>query len=208
MAAGPGAGGSRVDAEASGFLVGPPVFKTGERCAAALAGSIPVRLRNALPFERALTFTLPAMTTPQRTAGSGFGSRSTTNDVLHGIDLAGQLAIVTARRPAAAREAIGGIDGVEIDELDLADLDSVRGLAKRFLASGRPVDIVINNAGIMACPETRVGPGWEAQFATNHLGHYALINLLWPAIVRNGAARVVAVSTGLSESSRIHWDDP
>src|SRR6266567_5110992 len=95
MAAGPGAGGSRVDAEASGFLVGPPVFKTGERCAAALAGSIPVRLRNALPFERALTFTLPAMTTPQRTAGSGFGSRSTTNDVLHGIDLAGQLAIVT-----------------------------------------------------------------------------------------------------------------
>jgi NAD(P)-dependent dehydrogenase (short-subunit alcohol dehydrogenase family) len=171
------------------------------------------------------------MTTPHRTIGSGFGARSTADDVLNGIDLAGRLAIVTggysglglettralaragarvvvpARRPAAAREAVGGIGGVEIDELDLADLHSVHVFAKRFLASGRPVDIVINNAGVMACPETRVGPGWEAQFATNHLGHYALVNRLWPAIARSGAARVVAVSTGLNESSQIHWDD-
>jgi NAD(P)-dependent dehydrogenase (short-subunit alcohol dehydrogenase family) len=171
------------------------------------------------------------MTTPQRRIGSGFGARSSADDTLNGIDLAGRLAIVTggysglglettralaragarvvvpARRPVAAREAVGGIGGVEIDELDLADLDSVHGFAKRFLASGRPVDIVINNAGVMACPETRVGPGWEAQFATNHLGHYALVNLLWPAIARNGAARVVAVSTGLNESSQIRWDD-
>jgi NAD(P)-dependent dehydrogenase (short-subunit alcohol dehydrogenase family) len=171
------------------------------------------------------------MTTPQRIIGSGFGARSTADDVLNGIDLAGKLAIVTggysglglettralaragarvvvpARRPAAAREAVGGIGGVEIDELDLADLHSVHVFAKRFLASGRPVDIVINNAGVMACPETRVGPGWEAQFATNHLGHYALVNRLWPAIARSGAARVVAVSTGLNESSQIHWDD-
>lgn len=92
------------------------------------------------------------------------------------------------------------------DDLDLSDLESVHGFADRFLATGRTIDIVINNAGVMACPETRVGPGWEAQFATNHLGHYALINRLWPAIARGGA-RVVAVSSG-AHGMGMHWDDP
>ncbi|MFF1630743.1 oxidoreductase, partial [Streptomyces sp. NPDC058272] len=61
-------------------------------------------------------------------------------------------------------------------------------------------------AGIMACPETRVGPGWEAQFATNHLGHYALVNRLWLAI-EPGGARVVAVSSAGHHFSGIRWDD-
>ncbi|GAA1911400.1 SDR family NAD(P)-dependent oxidoreductase [Streptomyces durmitorensis] len=170
------------------------------------------------------------MTTPQHKIGSGFGARSTASDVLSGIDLSGSTAIVTggysglgleatralagagarvvvpARRRAAAREAVEGIDGVETDDLDLSDLDSVRGFANRFLASERTVDIVINNAGVMACPETRVGPGWEAQFATNHLGHYALINHLWPAIARGGA-RVIAVSSGAHGITGMRWDD-
>ncbi|WP_406387726.1 SDR family NAD(P)-dependent oxidoreductase [Streptomyces sp. NBC_00887] len=170
------------------------------------------------------------MTTPQHKIGSGFGARSTTDDVLSGVDLSGSTAIVTggysglglettralagagarvivpARRRAAAEEAVKGIDGVETDDLDLSDLDSVRGFAERFLASGREVDIVINNAGIMACPETRVGPGWEAQFATNHLGHYALVNHLWPAIARGGA-RVIAVSSGAHGITGVRWDD-
>ncbi|MET7368778.1 SDR family NAD(P)-dependent oxidoreductase [Streptomyces sp. NPDC005566] len=170
------------------------------------------------------------MTTPQHKIGSGFGARSTTDDVLSGVDLSGSTAIVTggysglglettralagagacvivpARRRAAAEEAVKGIDGVETDDLDLSDLDSVRGFAERFLASGREVDIVINNAGVMACPETRVGPGWEAQFATNHLGHYALVNQLWPAIARGGA-RVIAVSSGAHGITGIRWDD-
>jgi NAD(P)-dependent dehydrogenase (short-subunit alcohol dehydrogenase family) len=170
------------------------------------------------------------MTTPQHAIGSGFGYRSTADDVLHGIDLSGKLALVTggysglglettralsragahvvvpARRPAAAREAVAGLDGVEVDTLDLADLDSVRGFAERFLASGRTIDIVINNAAIMAVPETRVGPGWEAQFATNHLGHYALVNRLWPAIV-DGGGRVVALSSVGHHRSGIRWDD-
>jgi NAD(P)-dependent dehydrogenase (short-subunit alcohol dehydrogenase family) len=170
------------------------------------------------------------MSTAQHKIGSGFGARSTADDVLAGVDLTGKLAIVTggysglglettralakagarivvpARRPAAAQEAVGAIDGVEVDELDLGDLDSVRGFAERFLASGRPVDFVINNAGIMACPETRVGPGWEAQFATNHLGHFALVNRLWPAIERGGA-RVVSVSSRGHHFSGIRWDD-
>ncbi|MFD5029047.1 SDR family NAD(P)-dependent oxidoreductase [Streptomyces sp. NPDC058220] len=170
------------------------------------------------------------MTTPQHKIGSGFGADSTAAEVLRGIDLSGKLAIVTggysglglettralagagarvvvpARRRATAEEALDGIDGAEIDELDLADLDSVRGFAERFLASGRNVDLVINNAGIMACPETRVGPGWEAQFATNHLGHFALVNRLWPAIVPGGA-RVISVSSSGHRLSGIRWDD-
>ncbi|MER5466089.1 SDR family NAD(P)-dependent oxidoreductase [Streptomyces sp. NPDC002668] len=170
------------------------------------------------------------MATPQHRIGSGFGAQSTTEEVLHGIDLTGKLAIVTggysgiglettralagagahvvvpARRRAAAQEAVAGIDSVEVDELDLSDLESVRGFAERFIASGRSIDLLINNAGIMACPETRVGPGWEAQFATNHLGHYALVNRLWPAIARGGA-RVVTVSSNGHQFSGIHWDD-
>ncbi|SEN47401.1 SDR family NAD(P)-dependent oxidoreductase [Nonomuraea pusilla] len=170
------------------------------------------------------------MTTPQHPIGSGFGARSTAEDVLRGIDLSGKLALVTggysglglettkalanagarvvvpARRPAAAKEAVGGLDGVEIDELDLADLGSVRAFAERLLATGRDLHIVIDNAGIMATPQTRVGPGWEAQFATNHLGHYALVNLLWPAIARGGG-RVVSVSSAGHHRSPIRWDD-
>ncbi|WP_328420231.1 SDR family NAD(P)-dependent oxidoreductase [Streptomyces sp. NBC_00443] len=170
------------------------------------------------------------MSTAQHKIGSGFGAASTADDVLHGIDLTGKLAIVTggysglgletaraltkagahvvvpARRRAAAEEALSGLAGVEVDELDLGDLESVRGFAERFLASGRTVDIVIDNAGIMACPETRVGPGWEAQFATNHLGHFALVNRLWPAI-EPGGARVVSVSSRGHHLSGIRWDD-
>lgn len=170
------------------------------------------------------------MSTAQHKIGSGFGATSTADDVLRGIDLTGKLAIVTggysglglettraltkagarvvvpARRRAAAEEALSGLTGVEVDELDLGDLESVRGFAERFLASGRTVDIVIDNAGIMACPETRVGPGWEAQFATNHLGHFALVNRLWPAI-EPGGARVVSVSSRGHHLSGIRWDD-
>ncbi|MFB7596616.1 SDR family NAD(P)-dependent oxidoreductase [Streptomyces sp. NPDC056160] len=169
-------------------------------------------------------------TTPQHKIGSGFGATSTADDVLRGIDLTGSLAIVTggysglglettraltgagahvivpARRPDTAREALHGIEGAETDALDLGDLDSVRAFAERFLASGRTVDLVIDNAGIMACPESRVGPGWEAQFATNHLGHFALVNRLWPAI-EAGGARVVSVSSRGHQFSGIRWDD-
>jgi NAD(P)-dependent dehydrogenase (short-subunit alcohol dehydrogenase family) len=169
------------------------------------------------------------MSTAQHKIGSGFDARSTADDVLAGLDLTGKLAVVTggysglglettraltkagarvvvpARRPAVAQEAVAGIDGVEVDELDLGDLDGVRGFAERFLASGRRIDFMIDNAGIMACPETRVGPGWEAQFATNHLGHFALVNRLWPAIAPG--ARVVSVSSRAHHFSGMCWDD-
>ncbi|MFJ4781808.1 SDR family NAD(P)-dependent oxidoreductase [Streptomyces sp. NPDC088794] len=170
------------------------------------------------------------MTTAQHRIGSGFGATSTADEVLKDIDLTGKLAIVTggysglglettrsltaagahvvvpARRRATAEEALAGFDGVEVDELDLGDQESVRGFAERFLATGRTIDILIGSAGIMACPETRVGPGWEAQFATNHLGHYALVNRLWPAI-EPGGARIVSVSSRGHHAAGMRWDD-
>src|SRR3954453_2140389 len=168
-------------------------------------------------------------TSPQHVRESSFGIDSTATDVLAGIDLTDKLAVVTGgasglglattralaaagarvvaavRSPAAAREALAGVAGVEVEELDLADLDSVSPFAGRLRASGRSIDMLIANAGVMACPETRVGPGWEAQFATNHLGHYALVNHLWPAIA--DGARVVAVSSRGHHFSPIRWDD-
>ncbi|MDH6514671.1 NAD(P)-dependent dehydrogenase (short-subunit alcohol dehydrogenase family) [Streptomyces sp. SAI-135] len=170
------------------------------------------------------------MSTAQHKIGSGFGAHSTADDVLAGVDLSGKLAIVTggysglglettralskagarvvvpARRPDTAWKALAGLAGVELDELDLGDLGSVRDFAERFLDSGRTVDFLIDSAGIMACPETRVGPGWEAQFATNHLGHFALVNRLWPA-VEPGGARVVSVSSRAHHFSGMRWDD-
>jgi NAD(P)-dependent dehydrogenase (short-subunit alcohol dehydrogenase family) len=171
------------------------------------------------------------MPTPQQHIDSGFGFDSTASEVLDGIDLTGRLAIVTggysglgletvralaaagarvvvpARRRAVAEDALRGLDRVEIEDLDLGDLDSVHALAERLLARGRSIDILLNDAAIMACPETRVGPGWEAQFATNHLGHFALANLLWPALAADGGARVVALSSRGHKRSAIRFED-
>jgi NAD(P)-dependent dehydrogenase (short-subunit alcohol dehydrogenase family) len=96
---------------------------------------------------------------------------------------------------------------VEADALDLADQASVKDFAARYLRSHHTLDILINNAAIMASPEQRVGPGWEAQFATNHLGHYTLANLLWPALAAAENARVVSLSSTGHKLSPIRFDD-
>lgn len=170
------------------------------------------------------------MTTPQAPIASNFDSKSTATDVLEGIDLGGRFAVVTggysglgletsralraagadvlvpARRPDHAREILG--DTATVAEMDLADLASVSSFASDLVEAGRPIDILINNAAVMACPETRVGDGWESQLATNHLGHYSSTNQLMPLLVADGGARVVALSSTGHKISPMRWDDP
>jgi NAD(P)-dependent dehydrogenase (short-subunit alcohol dehydrogenase family) len=165
------------------------------------------------------------MTVQQSKIGSGFGFYSTADEVVAGVDLSGKLAIVTggysgiglpttralqragahvvvpARRPALALEAVDA----EVDVLDLADQGSVHAFADRFLRSGRRIDLMVNSAGVMRTPETRVGPGWELQFATNHLGHFTLVSRLLPALADD--ARVVSVASAGHHRSDIRWGD-
>jgi NAD(P)-dependent dehydrogenase (short-subunit alcohol dehydrogenase family) len=158
---------------------------------------------------------------------------STAADVLIGLDLTGRLAIVTGgasglglpttralaragatvvaavRDPSAVRLDAEWRDAspagdVQLHRLDLADPDQIAEFAAEFDV----VDILIANAGVMACPETRTGAGWELQFAVNHLGHFALVHHLWPALRRAGAARVVSVSSNVRPDAPIRWDDP
>ncbi|MBD0742778.1 SDR family NAD(P)-dependent oxidoreductase [Streptomyces sp. CBMA152] len=168
--------------------------------------------------------------TKQRKLSTGFGAHSTADDVLAGTDLTGTTALVTggysglglettralaragahvivpARRPSVAWDALRGIPRTEVHGLDLADLESVRAFCERFLETGRTLDILINGAGVMACPETRVGPGWEGHFAINHLGHFALVNHLRPAVSPSGT-RVVSVASSGHFLSDIRWSD-
>ncbi|MEV0150250.1 MULTISPECIES: oxidoreductase [unclassified Nonomuraea] len=169
------------------------------------------------------------MTNRQHKIGSGFGAGSTAEEVLAGLDLTGRTALVTggysglgleitralagagarvvvpARRPDAAREALRDVPRVEVGPLDLTDQADVRRFSGHLLERGAAIDVVIANAGVMACPETRVGPGWEAHFAL-HLGHHALVNHLRPLLAAGGA-RVVAVSSSGHFLSGMRWDD-
>lgn len=92
--------------------------------------------------------------------------------------------------------------------LNLADLKSVRAFAQAFLAQYKRLDILINNAGVMAIPKRKTADGFEMQFGTNHLGHFALTGLLLPALKATPNVRVVTVSSFVHTSGDIHFDDP
>jgi NAD(P)-dependent dehydrogenase (short-subunit alcohol dehydrogenase family) len=168
----------------------------------------------------------------QTPLGSGFGMRTTAAEAVGGHSLVGKNAIVTggysglgleivkalsgaganvtvpARRPEAAAEALAGVAGVDVAALDLADLASVKAFAEDYLASGKGLHILINNAAIMASPEARVGPeAWEAQFATNHFGHFAMTARLAPALEAAKGARVVSVSSAGHKLSPVVFED-
>ncbi|NUT35715.1 MAG: SDR family NAD(P)-dependent oxidoreductase [Hamadaea sp.] len=140
---------------------------------------------------------------------SGLGLATT-----RALAAAGATVVVPAKRAGLARDLFGltgfgvgpAVGDVEVADLDLADLGSVQAFADELLKSGRSIDMLIAGAGVMALPETRVGPGWEAHFAINHLGHFALVNRLWPALAEGGG-RVVAVSSGISPTATLSWDD-
>ena len=159
------------------------------------------------------------MTTPQQPIGSPFGYRSTAQEVVAGIDLAGRHIVVTggysgigtetvralagagaqvvvgARRTDQAEEVLGEMEGaIAVLPLDLADPASIDAFANEVASRWDRIDVLVNNAAIMANPLQRDARGYESQFATNHLGHFQLAARLWPLLAA-GKARVVAVSS-------------
>lgn len=171
------------------------------------------------------------MTTPQNPIGSGYDAFTTVDDVLAGIDLAGTTAMVTGgysglglettralagagarvvvagRSPAKAREALAGVAGVELEHVELEEPRSVEALGARFLASGRPLHILIHSAGIMAAPLSRDGNGNEMQLAVNHLAPFRLTWALMPALRRAEGARVVSMSSRAHRLAGFDFDD-
>ena len=114
---------------------------------------------------------------------------------------AGSEVVMASRNPEKARDAAAEIRrrapdaSLEIVELDLGSLTSVRAAAERILAGREALDILVNNAGVMGIPERRTVDGFEMQFGVDHLGHFALTALLLPAMLRAEAARVVTVTS-------------
>src|SRR5258708_8744353 len=153
----------------------------------------------------------------QQPIGSGFGAASTADDVIKGIDLSGKVAIGTggysgigletvrtlrldgARVIVQTRDhnkailAVEGIDGVEIEAMDLMDPASIDVFAGKFIASGRPLHILVNSAGIMAVPLIRDLRGYESQISSNNPGDFLVAVRVWPRFRHADCARSVSV---------------
>lgn len=168
----------------------------------------------------------------------GFNSKSTTDEVLHHVNLNGVRVLVTGvssglgvetaralaahgadvvgaardltkagRATADVRAAAGAGGGsFELIELDLASFESVHTCADRLLTDGRPFHVLIANAGVMATPFSKTVDGFETQFATNHLGHFLLVNRLEPLIADGG--RLVNLSSNGHRWADVDLDDP
>ena len=168
----------------------------------------------------------------QRPTNSGFGQKTEPGEILNNINLDNKNIIITggysgiglettkALRSAGARIIIPakrkGIAQAELKdvvpeedifEMDLADLNSVKKFTNSFHDLNINLDILINNAGIMACPETRVGNEWESQFAVNHIGHHLLTKELMDSFNENGESRLVSLSSSAHSITKILWDD-
>ena len=163
---------------------------------------------------------------------SGFHSKTNADEITNGIDLNEKIAIVTggysgiglettrelvatgakviipAKRTEVAVQNLEGIVSKEnIVEMDLGNLNSVKKFTEDFKESFGKLDLLINNAGIMACPETRIGNGWESQFAVNHIGHFLLTKELMDTMAENDSARFVSLSSSAHSLTGILWDD-
>jgi NAD(P)-dependent dehydrogenase (short-subunit alcohol dehydrogenase family) len=161
-----------------------------------------------------------------------FGAESTADEVLEGVNLSGKRVLVTgvsaglgvetarsvvahggtvvgtARDLTKARHALeqAGNPSVDLVEMDLASLASVRKAADDLLARAKPFDVIIANAGVMACPQGKTQDGFETQFGTNHLGHFVFVNRLVP-LLKSGA-RVVTLSSAGHQISDVDIEDP
>ena len=141
-------------------------------------------------------------------ANSGLGLRSA-----EALARRGARVLLACRNPEKGKEALVAVQaaatGAEpaLISLDLSDLGSVRGCANEVNDSVDRLDVLMNNAGVMALPERRDGAGREMQFATNHLGHFALTGLVMPALLRAHASRVVTTSSQAHRIGRMRWKD-
>ncbi|WP_104383260.1 SDR family NAD(P)-dependent oxidoreductase [Sphingobacterium sp. HMA12] len=164
--------------------------------------------------------------------GSGFNAASTSRDVIQGIDLTGKIAIVTggntgiglettktlaeagatvivpARDVEKAKRNLNGVANIEIEAMDLMDPASIDAFAEKFILSGRPLHLLINNAGIMWVPLRWDSRGIESQLATNYLAQFQLTARLWTALKQANGARVVNVSSGGHQFSDFNFEDP
>jgi len=169
---------------------------------------------------------------------SRYGPDTTTDEVLEGVDLSGKRILITgsssglgeesaralgskgaaitmaARNPqkneaaaARIREKVPGAD-LELRTLDLCSLGSVRSFAKGFLAEHHRLDVLLDNAGVMCCPEGTTSDGFETQLGTNHIGHFLLTGLLAPVLVASAPSRVVVLSSAAHAMAGIDFDDP
>ncbi len=168
---------------------------------------------------------------------ANFGHDTTTDQVLEGIDLTEARALVsggtaglgveTARSLAAHGAAVTltardmdrgetvaagirestGNQAVDAMELDLASLASVRAFTDAYLARHDTLNILINNAGVMGCPELKTEDGFELQFGTNHLGHFLMTSRLVPALLKGAPSRVVALSSRAHHMAPVNFDD-
>ncbi|MCU1396677.1 MAG: putative oxidoreductase [Ilumatobacteraceae bacterium] len=171
------------------------------------------------------------------TEAHGWGSTTTTDEVLAGVDLTGHTAIVTGASSGIGAETARALASVgatvvlavrdldagalvadtileqhpsaraQVSAMDLTDLRSVRRFADEMLGEFGGIALLINNAGVMGTPFLRTADGFEMQFGTNHLGHFLLTNLLWP-LLRSPGTRVVNLSSGGHGLSDVVWDDP
>jgi NAD(P)-dependent dehydrogenase (short-subunit alcohol dehydrogenase family) len=141
-------------------------------------------------------------------ASSGLGLRSAEAFAAHGARV-----LLGCRNPAkgeAARAQVAAVasgPAPELVRIDLADLGSVRRAASAVAGHTGRLDVLMNNAGVMAVPLGRTTEGFELQIGTNHLAHYALTGLLLPLLLQAPAARVVSVSSQAHRMGRIRWED-
>ncbi|CAB4860517.1 unannotated protein [freshwater metagenome] len=168
---------------------------------------------------------------------SQFGYHSTALEVVDGIELTGRNAFVTGggsgigietvralatagahvsvalRTPGQGESLLANLGSalesrITLIAMDLADLESVRAVSASYVEGGRPLHILINNAGVMATPQGATKQGYELQFGTNHLGHFVLTQGLLPALRASGGARVVALSSSAHRRSDVDLEDP
>ena len=167
-----------------------------------------------------------------------FDATSTTDQVIEGISLAGKRAVVTGASSGLGVETCRVLAGagatvimvardmdklkvvmeellrenpgaqLHIQHMDLADLESVRSAATEILLYHPEIQLLINNAGVMACPLLRTAQGLEMQFGTNHVGHFLLTGLLAPALIEGAPGRVINLSSGGHKFAAFNFSDP